>query len=597
MGAVELFSDPSLINEIPTETGVYIIRSRYDEVLYIGKAKNLRNRLRSYLKLDSLDFMKQSMVREAKSVETITTNSEWEALLLESNLIKEERPPYNIVLRDDKSYPYLRISLSEKFPRLSMARRIKHKGDFYFGPITPVEKLKTLIKTLKEAYRIAQKNDSSCQRSSHYCIYYQMDKCSAPCVGLISREEYMEMIYEIKDILTNPRKLKEKITKELNSLVQMEKFEEAIKLREKLKAIGLLENKQSVSELNEYFSDVVVFTEENNILCSYILSIRFSNITGSRKFFFYNTTINKELMEGFLLQYYSRDIVPDRIIMYPAINAEALEKVISREKKVKLVFPKRGQGKKLIDIAMKNAKLSLKQEVLSTKRNIEVLETLRDILTIKHRIRVVDVIDVSHTSFENVVAGVIRYGIHGFDKHMYRRYKLESKFEKETMEEVSERHMKLLRKSKLIVPDLFVVDGGPIQAEVVRKKTSIPTIGIAKEKLGNKAIRSKGDVMDIIYYKNSCIDIPHEVLMFLQKLRDEAHRFALFYHRKKRTQYVKASILDRIEFIGERRKRALFERFETIDNMRRASLEELSSVKGITPKIAKLIKEKLNSPE
>ncbi len=260
----DIFQDKKLISEIPKEPGVYIIRSTENEILYIGKAKDLQKRIKTYLSPDKLDIFKSSMVKEAKSVEIIVVSSELEALLLESNLIKEHRPPYNVVLRDDKSYPYLRISLSEKYPRLSIARRIRNKKDFYFGPVTPADKLKKLIKILKSSYKIAQKNDKSCQGASSACIYYQMNLCKAPCVGYISKEEYDKMINEIKSILSNPRPLKKRLKDELETCIKSENFEKAIEIRDKLKAIEILEDKQTVSEINEDFLDVFVLSKEQS---------------------------------------------------------------------------------------------------------------------------------------------------------------------------------------------------------------------------------------------------------------------------------------------------------------------------------------------
>ncbi len=595
---IEIFDSPHLIDSIPKEPGVYVIRSNENEILYIGKAKDLRKRVKTYLNPTKLDIFKSSMVREAKFIETIVVSSELEALLLESNMIKEYRPPYNVVLRDDKSYPYLRISFSEKYPRLFISRRIKNRKDFYFGPITPADKLKKLIKLFKSSYKIAQKNGKECQGTNSACIYYQMGRCSAPCVGYISHKEYMNMIREIKNLLTNPAPVKLAIQNELKECVEKENFERAIELRDKLKAIDILEDRQSVSEINEKFLDVIVFDRHDMIVCVYIINIRFSNMVGSRKYFLYDSNFDNEQKESFIIQYYSfGELIPDVIltdgIENPNIIAEALG---DYGKKPIIKTPKKGKKLSLIKLAYKNASLSLKSHVDKLRSNLELFEKTRNAFGFKKTPYIIDVVDISHTSFENVVGGVVRYSINGFEKDMYRRYSLSSKFEYESMLEVLKRHKQLLLKGHKKLPDIIIVDGGTIQVEAAKKAfKKYKIIGIAKDKKNGIANRNTGDVEDRIYFNGTTKRVNRDVLMFFQKLRDEAHRFVISYHRIKREKYVISSILDRIEFIGTKRKRDLFDRFSTIDNIKNASVEELIKIKGITPKIAEAIKEKLNS--
>ncbi|WP_025209853.1 excinuclease ABC subunit UvrC [Hippea sp. KM1] len=593
---IELFKNPSLINDIPKLPGVYIIRSSDDEILYVGKAKSLKNRLKSYLNPREMDIFKTSLVGEAHTVEVITVNSELEALLLESNLIKEYRPPYNIVLRDDKSYPYLRISFSERFPRLWIARRIKNKGDFYFGPITPVDRLRTLIKLLKNSFKIAQKNDKQCQGASSACIYYQMGKCLAPCIGNISREDYLKIIEQIKRILTNPRQIKKQLQDELNGYVERLEFEKAIQVRDKLKAIELLENKQSVSEIGEDFCDVIAFERRDVVVCVYIMSVRFSNIVGNRTYFFYTDNIDDGFKESFIVQYYlnQQQVIPDVLILEGGLNASVLRDVLKRQKSVEVVIPKRGSRRRLLELAKKNARLNLDIHLKQFEHNIKILERLKDALNLVKTPYTIDVADISHIGFENVVGGVVRYTVSGFDKAMYRRYSLKSSFEKDAMIEMLSRHKKLLLNSSHKLADLVVVDGGMIQVNAAKEVFSgLPVVGISKEKIEGKTIRSLGDVRDRVYTENGIIEIGGEVLSFLQRLRDEAHRFAVEYHRKKRKEYVIASALDRIEFIGPKRKKALFERFGSIENIKNASVDDIASIKGISKKIASIIKEKL----
>ena len=597
----EIFKSPELLKEIPKQTGVYIIYSKDDEVLYVGKAKSLRDRLRSYVAGRELDFFKQSLVKEAYSVEIVVVESELESLLLESNLIKQYRPPYNVVLRDDKSYPYLRISYSEKFPRLSIARRVKQKGDFYFGPITPVEKLKNLLKLFKSTFKIAQKNDSQCQGSKSACIYYQMGRCLAPCIGNVSREEYLRVINEIRDILTNPKKIKKQLQRELKELAERLEFEKAIEVRDRLKAIELLENSQNVSEVNEEFADVIAVEFKENISCVYLMSIRFSNIVGSRSFFFYDVLSGEEILESFLAQYYlsMNQVIPDVIITEPVGSVPALKQALSFTKSVDIVIPKRGRRKRLLELAKKNARLSLNMHMSRFQGDIKIFEQLRELIGLEKIPLTIDAADISHIGFENVVGGVVRYSLGGFDKSMYRRYNLKHRFEYEAMKEMLERHKRLLLSSSNRIPDIILVDGGLVQIkaakEVFGERQAV--LGISKEKAEKRSIRSKGDVEDKIYNETGEIGVDKDILQFLQRLRDEAHRFAVEFHRKKRKDYVLSSALDRVEFIGPKRKKALFEKFGSIDNIKKASIDEIASVKGISLKIASIIKERMNEME
>ncbi len=594
----DIFTDGKLISEIPKEPGVYIIRSNENEILYIGKAKDLQKRIKAYLSPDKLDIFKSSMVREAKSVEIMVVSSELEALLLESNLIKEHRPPYNVVLRDDKSYPYLRISLSEKYPRLSIARRIKNKRDFYFGPVTPADKLKRLIKILKSSYKIAQKNDKSCQGSNSACIYYQMNLCKAPCVGYISKEEYDKMINEIKSILSNPRPLKKRLKEELEACIKNENFEKAIEIRDKLKAIEILEDKQTVSEINENFLDVFVFEQREVVVCAYIINIRFSNMVGSRSYFFYDSRFDNDAKESFLVQYYSSgEIIPDTILTDSIKNTQTVSKAIEKfGKKPIITIPKRGRKKALLNLAKKNAEILLETHTKSIKDNIELFDRIKETFSLKKMPYIIDIADISHTGFENVVGGIVRYSINGFEKDMYRRYSLKKKFESEAMEELLKRHKQLLLRGYKKLPDIVLVDGGVVQTESAsRVFDKNIVIGIAKEKENGKTKRDLGDVEDRIFFKGQIKNVDKDILMLFQKLRDEAHRFAISYHRTKREKSTASSILDRVGFIGIKRKRALFEKFGSIENIKKASVEELTQVKGITPKIAVAIKEKLNN--
>ncbi len=598
MAALEIFKNKALINDIPQEPGVYIMRSADNEILYIGKAKKLKNRIKSYLNENNLDIFKLSMVKEAALLEFIVVKSELDALLLESNLIKKHRPPYNVVFRDDKSYPYLCISLSEKYPRIFSTRSVRNKNDFYFGPITPVEKLHNLIKILKSSYKIIQKNSKNCQHSKTACIYYQMGKCSAPCIGRISESDYRAMIEEIKQLLINPSRIKKNIKAKLSDYIKNEDYENAIIARDKLKAVSVLEDKQIVSSLGDKFVDVIAFEKKGIVICVYIINIRFSNIVGNRSFFFYNLELDDNFKEEFIIQYYfeKNEIIPDIILSQYFSSKDIVSKILSgKSKSVKIIFPKKGHNKGILHMAAKNATLEIEAHLKKFEKQLEVLEKIKILFNLKNLPYIIDVVDISHISFENVVSGVVRYEFGGFNRAMYRRYSLDSHFEKDAMEETAKRHKKLLLKSASRLPNLVLVDGGLIQVNAFYSSFGVKTIGIAKEKRNNISVRNMGDVQDSVYYENGIVEVDEDVLQFLQMLRDESHRFAVNYHRKKREQSVISSALDRVKFIGQKRKKLLFDKFVNIENIKNADISEISSIKGISVKAAKAIKEILNN--
>ncbi len=591
MSYVEIFADKMLLKDIPKAPGVYKIFSHQNELLYVGKAKDLRKRLASYLR-KNVDPYKRKMIQEALGVEFIVTQTEEEALLLESNLIKDNRPPYNIVFRDDKSYPYLRISYSENFPRITYARRIKNKDDFYFGPFPNADSLHMLIKVIKDSYKIIQKDDKNCQNTNQKpCIYYQMKKCLAPCAGYITKQEYLSIVDEIKNLLLKDHDiLKNKIVEQMKKYADNEQFEKALELKNAQEAITILKEKPVITDTKADIWDCFAFFEKEDITCVYVLNIRLGKIIAGRSFFF-DKKFDLDSKQEFIIQYYLQgELLPKKILINEAIDLP--NNVF--EKKVEVINPKRGDNLKIVELALNNAKEQLEVYVSKIKANLELFKQIKLLLNLDKIPYYFDVFDIAHISFENVVAGVVRFDISGFNKAYYRKYKLESKFEYESMKEAICRHINLLKKSNLILPDVLVVDGGPIQLKAA-SFCDIKAIGIAKEKINNKVIRSHYDVEDSVYLLDGKIEPDKKLLNFLQKLRDEAHRFANAYHRNLRTHATIASALDRIEFIGPKRKKELFEKFGSIENIKNASIEEIASIRGITLEKAQMIKEKLKN--
>ncbi len=333
-------------------------------------------------------------------------------------------------------------------------------------------------------------------------------------------------------------------------------------------------------------------------MCAYIINIRFSNMVGSRSYFFYDSRFDNDAKESFLVQYYSSgEVIPDIILTDFLKSSQTVSKAIEKfGKKPTIVTPQKGKKRALLNLAKKNAEILLKTHTKNIKGNIELFGKIKEAFSLRKIPYIIDIADISHTGFENVVGGVVRYSINGFEKDMYRRYSLKKKFESEAMEELLKRHKQLLLRGYKKLPDMVLVDGGIIQIESASRVFDKNTvIGIAKEKEKGKAKRDLGDVEDRIFFKGKIKNVDKDILMLFQKLRDEAHRFAISYHRNKREKSTVSSILDRVEFIGIKRKKALFEKFGSMENIKKASVEELIQVKGITPKIARALKEKLNN--
>lgn len=589
MAYVEIFSDKTFLREIPKIPGVYKIFSNQNELLYVGKAKNLRNRLASYLR-KNLDPYKNKMIQEAQGVEFIVTNSEEAALLLESNLIKDQRPPYNIVFRDDKSYPYLRITYSDRFPKVTYSRRIKNKNDFYFGPFPSAESLHMLIKVIRDTYKIIQKDDKNCQKINQKpCIYYQMNKCFAPCAQLMTKQEYLKLIDEIKLLLSKDHDiLKNKIIEQIKKYADSEQFEKALELKNSLEAINILKDKPIVTDTKAEILDCFAFFDKGDVTCVYVLNVRLGKVIAGRSFFF-NEAFDHESKQEFVIQYYLQgELLPKKILVNETLNLP--NNVF--EKHIEIINPKRGENFKILEMAKNNAKEQLELHLSKIKANLEIFKNIKSLLKLDKTPYYFDVVDIAHISFEHVVAGIIRFDLSGYNKAFYRKYKLESKFEFDSMKEAICRHINLLKNSKITVPDVVIVDGGPIQLKAA-SACNIKAIAIAKEKNDQKTIRSHYDVADSIYTIEGKVVVDKKLLNFLQKLRDEAHRFTNTFHRQVRTRNTIASVLDRIEFIGPKRKKALFEKFGSIENIKNAPIEEITSINGISASTAQMIKEKL----
>lgn len=567
-------------DNLPNKPGVYIMRDNTDTIIYIGKAKSLTKRVKSYFR-EKLDRPKtQILMSHFDSLEYLVTNSEKEALILEATLIKKHHPRYNVQLKDDKRYPYVKIT-NEKFPRLVITRNVTKDG-VYFGPFTDVGSVKQTVKFLKSLFKIR-----TCRNMNGPCLNSQIDLCHAPCDGGISKEEYGEIINKI-DLFFQGKysAIVKNLKKEMAEAAANEEFEKAAVIRDQISSIEEIMEKQFVDLVDDDLDqDVIAIAPGKNEVVVIIMPIRNGKIVGRDDFLMSGSQYDSpsEIMFSFIQQYYGYNRhIPKQILLDEDIDEkELLEEWLSdlRGNKVKIKVPQKGVKLRLVKMAKKNAEIINHQK----KKMENSLIDLKKYLKLDNVPHVIEGYDISNISGKFAVGSKVSFKDAKPNKKMYKHFKMETPGPNDfaMMEELLTRRLKLIDSDP--EPDLIVIDGGKGQlgmaCSVLEKLnlTHIPIIGIAKE-------------FEEIYLPNSKrpIIIPknNRALHLLQQIRDESHRFAITYHRKLRSKAIRASSLDDIVGIGKKRKMNLLKEFGSVDNIKKASVEELTKIKGMNSKIA-----------
>ena len=565
---------------LPKKPGVYIMRDANDEIIYIGKAKNLINRVRSYFR-EKLDRPKtQILMSHFDSLEYIVTNSEKEALILEATLIKKHRPRYNVQLKDDKRYPYVKIT-NEKYPRLIITRNITKNG-IYYGPFTDLTSVKKTVKFLKSLFKIR-----TCRNMDGPCLNSQIDLCYAPCSGEISKEEYDEIINKIDLFFQGKYSVIVKnLKKEMAEAAENEQFEKAAVLRDQITSIEEIMEKQFVDLVDDDLDqDVIAIAPNDNEVVVIIMPIRNGKIVGRDDFLMSGSQYesNSEILFAFIQQYYgfNRHIPKQILLNEPIDDTELLEEWLSdlRGNKVYIKVPMKGVKLRLVNMAQKNAEIIKHQKKAMENSLIE----LKKYLKLDKLPRIIEGYDISNISGKFAVGSKVSFKDAKPNKKKYKRFKIETPGPNDfaMMKELLTRRLKMIDTDE--EPDLIVIDGGKGQlgmaCEVLDELNlaHIPIIGLAKE-------------FEEIYIPNSKrpIIIPknNKALHLLQQVRDESHRFAITYHRKLRSDNISESSLDDIPGIGKKRKINILKEFGTIDNVKNASVEELAKIKGMNEKVA-----------
>ena len=588
---------------IPKLPGVYKMLSDKDQILYVGKAKNLPNRLKSYVSEKNHIIRTERMLSQTRKIEITTTSNESEALLLEANLIKKHKPKFNILLRDDKSFPFIFIGNKDKWSQIKRHRGKKTKEGFYFGPFASAGSANWTIKMIQKIFHLRVCDDTVFKNRERPCILYQIKRCSGPCVGYIDESEYKRTVDDaIEFVSGKSRKIQKNLSDQMEKASESLDFEKAGILRDRIKSLNIIQSSQRINEANLVEADVIAAYKESGQTCIQVFFYRSKQNWGNQAFFPKHDPDENlgNILNSFVSQFYENKSVPSSIILSQEIKEKILiEQTLSQKeaKQVNISVAKKGSKLKVINQAIKNAKDSLNRKLHETQNNRELFESVVAKFNLETNINLIEVYDNSHIQGTNSVGALISYGDEGFIKKRYRKFNIKMKKNEQDdygmMKEVLSRRFKKAVQEKeghLSFPDLIFVDGGKGQYSVARETLNelglhdIPLIAIAKGKFrnsGNETFFHNGKE-----YKFSKND---PTLFFLQRIRDESHRFAISAHRARRKKGISKSLLDQIEGIGSIRKRALLNHFGSARAVESASLDEIKSVEGVEEKVAKKI--------
>ena len=588
---------------IPKLPGVYRMLNDKGEILYVGKAKNLPNRLKSYIAEKNHIIRTERMLSQTKKLEITTTSNESEALLLEANLIKKHKPKFNILLRDDKSFPFIFIGNKDVWPQIRRHRGKKTKEGFYFGPFASAGSANWTIKMIQKIFHLRVCDDTVFKNRERPCILYQIKRCSGPCVGYVEKEDYKKTVDDaIEFVSGKSRKIQKSLSDQMEKASEDLDFEKAVILRDRIKSLNIIQSSQRINEANLIEADVIAGYKESGKTCIQVFFYRSKQNWGNQAFFPKHDPDENlsNILNSFVSQFYENKSVPSSIIISEEIKEKNLiEKTLSKKegKQVNLSVAKKGSKLKVINQATKNAKESLNRKLYESQNNRELFDSVASKFNLETNITLVEVYDNSHIQGTNSVGALIAFGEEGFIKKRYRKFNIKSKKNEQDdygmMREVLNRRFKRAIQEKdnyLSFPDLVIVDGGKGQYSVARDSLNelglheIPIIAIAKGKFrnsGNETFFHNGK--EYKFNKND------PTLFFLQRIRDESHRFAISAHRAKRKRGISKSLLDQIEGIGSIRKRALLNHFGSARAVESASLDEIKSVDGVEEKVAKKI--------
>jgi len=586
--------------------GVYRMQDARGDVLYIGKARALRNRVANYTQVERLPLRLKRMVSQTRSMTIVTTNSEAEALLLEAQLIKRYRPPYNVLLRDDKSFPFILLRAEHDFPRITKHRGARKAKGNYYGPFASAGSVNTTINALQKLFLLRSCTDSFFSRRDRPCLLYQIKRCSAPCVGRIDTEAYAELVGEAKDFLGGKSSaVQAKLNAQMEEAATALDFERAAMLRDRLRAATFIQGSQAINAEGVGSADVFAIAQSNGQFGVQAFFIRGGQNWGHRAFFPSHTEglDEGEVLTSFLAQFYEevpppRLILIDRELPEAALLAEAL--AVAAEGRVEISVPQRGDRRRLIQQAERNAAEALERRQAESGSKARINRELAEFLELAEPPQRIEVYDNSHIQGSNALGAMIVAGPDGFLKGQYRKWNIKTAQTNDDfgmMREVMTRRFARAQdedpdRDAGIWPDLVLIDGGKGQMRAVKDALEelgiedVPLIAIAK---GPHHGREGREVFHFADGREKLLPVNSPLLFHLQRLRDEVHRFVIGAHRDKRSRAITASPLDEIPGIGPARKRALLLHFGTASKVRAASLEDLQRAPGVSAAVAQTL--------
>jgi excinuclease ABC subunit C len=588
---------------IPKSPGVYRMLNHKGDILYVGKAKNLPNRLKSYVSEKNHIIRTERMLSQTFKIEITTTTNESEALLLEANLIKKFKPKFNILLKDDKSFPFIFIGNKDQWSQVTKHRGKKDKDGFYFGPFASAGSANWTIKMLQKIFLLRVCDDTTFKNRKRPCILYQIKRCSGPCVGYVDKKDYKNSVDDaIKFVSGKSREIQKNLSKQMEEASEKLDFEKASILRDKIKSLNIIQSSQRINEANLVEADVIAAYKESGKTCIQIFFYRSKQNWGNQSYFPKHDPDQNisEIMSSFIMQFYENKNVPKLIILNRDIKDKKLiEQTLSTKdkKNISITIAKKGAKAKVVSLAEKNAKESLNRKLYETNNNKNLFEGIAKKFNLKNNVSLVEVYDNSHIQGTSSVGAMVTFGNEGFIKKRYRKFDIKTKNSEQDdyamLREVLNRRFKraiLKKENYLTFPDLLLIDGGKGQYSTAREVLNelglydIPIIAIAKGKL-----RNSGN--ETFFYNEKIFKFEKNdpTLFFLQRLRDEAHRFVINAHRAKRQKGIRRSLLDQINGIGSIRKRALLNHFGSAKAVESASFDEIKSVEGVEEKVAKKI--------
>lgn len=590
------------IKQLPSSPGIYQYFDKNGRLLYIGKAKNLANRVKSYWKFtpklgpnSNLSSRIARMIAQTVSMNYIVVNSEHDALILENSLIKQLNPKYNILLRDDKTYPYIYVDMSQKYPRFEITRKIIHSKDIrYFGPYSVGAR--DILNSIYDICKLIQKK--GCLKSKKLCLYYQIDKCLGPCELPVSKERYQKELDLAQNLIQNKKILTKALNEKMLFYAQELRFEEAGELRDRIERIERSEIKSEIDFASNENYDIFVIKSSTNRAVVVRIFMRHGKIISSTHNYinFSDGFSENETYSRALIDFYKDEkppIIAPILVAHDFEDRSLIEEHLTRifEKKAQIGVPQRGKKKDLINLALLNA-----TELLSKEKNITHSKVLQELYELCHLDKIpnrIEVFDNSHLAGVATVGAMIVYEENKFDKSSYRTYHLNAKDEYAQMRETLTRRVESFSKNP--PPDLWILDGGAtllkLAVEILESNgVYLDVIAISKEKVDAKAHRAKGKANDIIYTKTESFRLANsdKRLQFVQNLRDEAHRSAITFHKKTKLKLDQESKLLNLHGISAAKVQKLLNHFGTFEALKKATLEEISSLLNI--KDAKTIK-------